>query len=212
MHSAIATATILYIDDDQELADSYSRALERAGYRVRRAADGEEGLSLARREPPDIILLDWMMPGKNGFETCVELRQIQSLRSVPIIVLTSFGQNIQYMHTPSGTAAALQIQDCLEKPVDINVLLCRLEILLAAARDAEASGEPAPPRPLKGNDVQGGPPALKKLSSKAFTGGDTPPMRVHEGLFTAQESAQHYAEPVRQVNRHARGRPHGCQQ
>lgn len=140
MDSAKTAATILYIDDDLELADAYSRALERAGYRVQRAADGEEGLSLARREPPDVILLDWMMPGKNGFETCVELRQIPSLCNIPIVVLTSFGQNIHYIHTPGGPAAALQIRDCLEKPVEINVLLSRLETLLAAARDAETVG------------------------------------------------------------------------
>jgi DNA-binding response OmpR family regulator len=139
MHSAIAAATILYIDDDQELADLYSRALERAGYRVQRASDGEEGLALARREPPDAILLDWMMPGKNGFETCVELRQIPSLCNIPIVVLTSFGQNIHYIHTPGGPAAALQIQDCLEKPVDINILLNRLGTILAAARPPDAT-------------------------------------------------------------------------
>lgn len=138
MHSAIANATILYIDDDLELADAYSRALERAGYRVRRAADGEEGLALALREPPDLILLDWMMPGKNGFETCVELRQTPLLCNIPIVVVTSFGQNIHYIHMPDGSAAALQIQDCLEKPVDINVLLCRLKSILATARDAGA--------------------------------------------------------------------------
>lgn len=144
MKNTKVVATILYIDDDQELADSYAHALERSGYRVRRAADGEEGLSLARREPPDIILLDWMMPGKNGFETCVELRQTPSLCNIPIVVLTSFGQNIHYIHTPGGPAAALQIQDCLEKPVDINVLLSRLEILLDATKDTEASEEPGP--------------------------------------------------------------------
>jgi DNA-binding response OmpR family regulator len=130
MNSAKAAATILYIDDDQDLADSYSRMLERAGYRVWRAADGEEGISIARKEAPDAILLDWMMPGKNGFETCMELRQIQSLHNVPIIVLTSFGQNIPYVHTPGGPAAALQIQDCLEKPVEINILLNRLGNIL----------------------------------------------------------------------------------
>ena len=134
MGNTKVVATILYIDDDQEMADLYSRALERAGYRVQRASDGEEGLALARREPPDAILLDWMMPGKNGFETCVELRQIPSLCNIPIVVLTSFGQNIHYIHTPGGPAAALQIQDCLEKPVEINILLSRLETILAAVR------------------------------------------------------------------------------
>ncbi len=139
MANTKTAATILYIDDDQELADLYSRALERAGYHVQRAADGAEGLSLACREPPDVILLDWMMPGKNGFETCVELRQIQSLRSVPVIVLTSFGQNFPYLHTSGGPATALQIQDCLEKPVEINVLLSRLGTILAVAKPPNAT-------------------------------------------------------------------------
>lgn len=143
MASAKTTASILYIDDDEELAAAYAHVLERAGYRVRRAADGEEGLALAHREPPDVILLDWMMPGKNGFETCVELRQAPALCNIPIVVLTSFGRNIHYIHTPGGPAAALQIQDCLEKPVDINVLLCRLGILLAASQSPDTTGQPA---------------------------------------------------------------------
>ena len=105
MDSAKAAATILYIDDDKELADLYTRALERAGYRVRQAADGEEGLALARQERPDLILLDWIMPGKNGFDTCVEARKIPSLRGVPIVVLTSFSRDIPHLHTPSGPAA-----------------------------------------------------------------------------------------------------------
>jgi DNA-binding response OmpR family regulator len=134
MDTTSTTATVLYVDDDQELAHFYSLALEREGYRVRRASDGEEGLTLARHERPDIILLDWMMPGKNGFETCQELRQTPSLRNVPVILLTSFGRNIPFLHATGGTPSDLDVQDCLEKPVDVNVLLNRLATILSDSK------------------------------------------------------------------------------
>jgi DNA-binding response OmpR family regulator len=138
MESTPNTATILYVDDDQELADFYSRALELEGYRVRRASNGEEGLTLARHECPDIILLDWMMPGKNGFETCQELRKTPSLQDVPVVLLTSFGRNIPFLHAPNGSLPDLHVQDCLEKPVDVNVLLNRLATILSGTARADS--------------------------------------------------------------------------
>ena len=140
MNDTSHTATILYVDDDQELADFYALALERQGYRVRRASNGEEGLTLARHERPDIILLDWMMPGKNGYETCQELRKTPSLQSVPVILLTSFGRNIPFLHTSGTSPTDLPVQDCLEKPVDINVLLHRLAAVLARVKPVRAPG------------------------------------------------------------------------
>ena len=123
---------ILFIDDDDDLSSALSVLLESAGYAVRRAANGDEGLRMARQERPDLILLDFMMPVKSGFATFQEMRQIEALRSVPIIALTSFGQNIGEIYGLSSQDARQQIQGFLEKPVEPNVLLERIGEALAS--------------------------------------------------------------------------------
>jgi len=124
--------SILFIDDDDDLTDAFSVLLQSAGYAVRRAADGDEGLRMAQEEVPDLILLDFMMPVKSGFATFQEMRQIEILRGVPIIALTSFGQNIGEIYGLSSQEARQQIQGFLEKPVEPNVLLERIEEALAS--------------------------------------------------------------------------------
>lgn len=123
---------ILFIDDDDDLVAALSIMLESAGYHVHRAADGDEGLRMAAEEKPDLILLDFMMPVKSGFATSQELRQIEALRDVPILVLTAFGQNIGEIYGLSPQEARLHIQGCLEKPVEPNVLLERIAEALAS--------------------------------------------------------------------------------
>ena len=67
-----APKRILIIDDDEALTGALVRLLQDEGYQVRCAADGEEGIRLAEQEPPDLILLDFMMPLKNGFDVCTQ--------------------------------------------------------------------------------------------------------------------------------------------
>ena len=120
---------ILFIDDDDDLVSALSDALVGAGYRTRRASNGDQGIRLAQQERPDLILLDWMMPVKSGFEACVELRRIPSLNDVPIIVLTAFGQNIGEVYgLSSGGKRALD--DFMEKPFEPNILFERVAGLL----------------------------------------------------------------------------------
>jgi DNA-binding response OmpR family regulator len=88
----------LIIDDDDALTGALVRLLQAEGYAVRCAADGEEGIRLASQEPPDLILLDWMMPLKNGFDVCGDLQNIPRLRDVPVLVMTAFGQDIGEIH------------------------------------------------------------------------------------------------------------------
>jgi len=121
--------TILIVDDD-DLASVMTHLLESRGYRVRRASDGEEGVRMAREQPPDLILLDFMMPVKDGFDACREIRSSPEAGGVPIVALTAFGQDIGEIHglTRGGDAAA--IQDFLEKPVEPNVFLERIALAL----------------------------------------------------------------------------------
>jgi CheY-like chemotaxis protein len=130
-----ASPAILLIDDDDDFSGAMFRVLQKEGYRVRRAPDGDEGLRMAEQEPPDAILLDWMMPVRSGFDACGQMRRIATLRDVPILVLTAFGRNINETYDQTGENVRLQVQDCLEKPVEINVLLEHLSAALAAAAD-----------------------------------------------------------------------------
>jgi DNA-binding response OmpR family regulator len=125
-----AAKTILLIDDDEDLAFALARVLSSAGYEVRQAGDGEEGVSLAVEAPPDLILLDFMMPGVDGFEACRRIRAIPELSGVPIIALTAFGQNIGEIHGMRQAEGFEGIQDYLEKPVEPNVFLARVAAAL----------------------------------------------------------------------------------
>ena len=80
--------TILWIDDDRLLLSVCGEMLERHGYRVLAVSDGAAGIVLARREQPDLILLDVMMVGMNGLEVCERLRAEPTLAETPIVLLT----------------------------------------------------------------------------------------------------------------------------
>jgi DNA-binding response OmpR family regulator len=124
---------LLLIDDDQDFTLAMGILLGHAGYTVRRARDGQEGLRMAAEDPPDAVLLDYFMPVKNGFVVAEELRRMPGLDRVPIIVLTAFGRNVGEIHGLPHDKACAHIQDFLEKPVEPNVLLDRLARLLADA-------------------------------------------------------------------------------
>jgi len=97
---------LLLIDDDETFSLGLARVLARAGWQVRTAWDGEEGLRLAKEERPDVVLLDLFMPIKDGFAVSAELHQIRGLADVPVFVLTAFGQNIGELHGLSAEKAA----------------------------------------------------------------------------------------------------------
>ena len=130
MGPAPAAKTILLADDDADLLKAVSRVLEVAGYRVLCAANGDECLRLASEQRPDLVLLDLVMPVKSGFETCEALRRLPGLAGVPIIALTAFGENIGEIHGLMRNGDSCPIQDCLEKPVEFNVLLQRVRAAL----------------------------------------------------------------------------------
>ena len=123
--------TILIADDDDDMIAILSCLLEGAGYRVRCASDGDQCVRMAAEEPPDLILLDLMMPSKSGFDACRELRQIPALRDVPILALTAFGQNVGEVYDVAAEKVSASIRDYLEKPVEPNVLLERIAEALA---------------------------------------------------------------------------------
>lgn len=126
-------AVVLFIDDDEDFAFALIKILEGEGYHVHHAANGEIGVRMAGEERPDLIILDYMMPVMNGFEALMELRKIEGMENVPVVALTSFGQNVGEIYGLREGDKNPLVQDCLEKPVEPNMFLDRIASALALA-------------------------------------------------------------------------------
>lgn len=85
--------TLLIVDDEALVRELVHATLECAAYRIVEAADGEAALALARSEPPDLVLLDWMMPGRDGISVLRALRADPATADIPVVVLTARGQD-----------------------------------------------------------------------------------------------------------------------
>ncbi|MFP4496892.1 MAG: PP2C family protein-serine/threonine phosphatase [Vulcanimicrobiota bacterium] len=119
--STKTSGKILVIDDDPTIRMSVSYYLQKMGYDIVTAASGEEGIELAVSEQPDLILLDLMMPGKNGFETCEILKTQHSTNEIPVIFLTSMSERDYILKCfKSGCV------DYLRKPFEFAELYARI--------------------------------------------------------------------------------------
>lgn len=101
---------ILFIEDEPGLQKALCEALRNAGYEVVSALDGEEGLRIARRDIPDLILLDLILPKKDGFEVLRELKGDSRTASIPVIVLTNLEGNQEVQKALEHGAASYLIK------------------------------------------------------------------------------------------------------
>jgi len=122
---------ILIIDDDPDLLEAVSTILESKGYEVAKAYGGVEGLEKARTENPDLIVLDVMMPDKDGYAVCRELKADEKYRSIPILLLTAVVANIPTSKYTQQMGMEMEADDYVEKPVEPNELAKRVEVLIA---------------------------------------------------------------------------------
>ncbi|MEK7519044.1 MAG: response regulator [Patescibacteria group bacterium] len=83
---------VALIEDDPLIAEMYTTKFTKEGYDIRHAADGAEGLAMVKKQKPDIILLDIIMPKMDGFQVLTELRKDASFKNTPVIMLTNLGQ------------------------------------------------------------------------------------------------------------------------
>ena len=119
---------ILLVDDSPLIIDINSKALEMAGYKVLKAADGKSCMQILKSDTVDMIILDILLPDVNGLDIC---RKIKAKLDIPIIFLSSLGEN---EHIIEGLRAGGD--DYLKKPYDVNVLIARIEARLrSVARD-----------------------------------------------------------------------------
>jgi len=122
---------ILLVDDDPDFVAATRLVLEKAGYEVRTALRGQEGLELARQKKPDLIILDVIMPGQDGFMVCEELKADPELRDVPVMMLTGFAERVSETSIALRQGMMLEAEDYVDKPVRPPELLRRVEKLLA---------------------------------------------------------------------------------
>jgi len=117
---------ILLVEDNEMNRDMLSRRLEKRGYQVVLAVDGQQGIDLARAEAPALILMDMSLPGVDGWEATRQLKAAPATRAIAIIALTA--------HAMSGDrerALEAGADDFDTKPVDLTRLLEKIEALLA---------------------------------------------------------------------------------
>lgn len=119
--------TVLIADDDPEILTMLSIRLSKRGYKVLEAADGIQTLHVARDKRPDLVLLDVMMPGKNGWEVAREMRNDDALKSIGIVMLTAIGEKVNEMTSPLYGA-----DDFIDKPFDFSVLESKIAAVIQA--------------------------------------------------------------------------------
>jgi len=90
----MSTQKILVIDDQPNLRLLVSKILEIEGYQVATAANGDEGIAMAKSEKPDLILMDVMMPKKNGYQLAAELKLKEATQQIPIVLMTGTSQMV----------------------------------------------------------------------------------------------------------------------
>ena len=129
---ASTKATILVVDDEEAVQRLLTFPLEREGYRVVTAGDGEQGLALAGQEHPDLVLLDVMLPGIDGLEVC---RRLRAGSAVPIIMLTARDDEIDKV-----LGLELGADDYITKPFSLAELRSRIRAVL---RRAQLASRPA---------------------------------------------------------------------
>ena len=119
------SASILVVEDEEPIQILLSYNLEAEGYRVRHTAEGEDVQRLIAEERPDLILLDWMLPGISGIEVCRLLRTRPETRDIPIIMLTARSEEAERVR-----GLATGADDYMVKPFSVPELLARIRTIL----------------------------------------------------------------------------------
>ena len=123
---------ILIVDDDPDILVAIGAVLEARNYQVVTARDGEEGLAKLKEERADLMILDLLMPRKDGFAVCKELKDPRwsKYSNIPILILTSVREEVSRRRYQLETGLSLDVDDYVEKPIDPFVLVKRVENLL----------------------------------------------------------------------------------
>ena len=125
---------VLVVEDEDALVTLLRYNLEREGFRIAQASDGEEALMLAREEAPDLVLLDWMLPLMSGIEVCRQLKRAPETRNTPIIMLTARREETDKVRGLDSGA-----DDYITKPFSPAELIARMRAVLRRAQPSLSS-------------------------------------------------------------------------
>jgi len=125
---------ILIVEDDPDIQELLHFNLEKAGYQTFRAENGEEGLLLARKQTPDLIILDLLLPEMDGLEVCRRIRRDPTLQHLPIIMVTAKGEEMDRV-----VGLELGADDYVVKPFSIRELILRIQKVLDRREKKETS-------------------------------------------------------------------------
>jgi len=124
---------ILVVDDEEKIRNLLKNYLENEGFTVIQAADGLAALELVQAEKPNLVVLDWLLPGKNGLEVCREIRQKSS---IPVIMLTARTEEIDKL-----LGLEIGADDYITKPFSLRELTARIRVVLRRSEPGEEKKE-----------------------------------------------------------------------
>lgn len=140
----MARRSILVVEDEEDIRELVSYTLLKEGYQVASVASGEEALALAQAQPPDLILLDLMLPGISGLAVCQQLRSRPATAGIAIVMLTAKGEEADIVAGLNAGAT-----DYITKPFSRNVLLARIRAALRHAPPRPDDGPPEDDEPIQ---------------------------------------------------------------
>ena len=123
----MAKKYVLIVDDDPDLVETVCMMLEDKGYEVGKAYDGVEGGESIKQRRPDLLVLDVMMPRKDGYKLCAELKANSATRDIPIILLTAVGEAVTTTSYTHAQGMSTEAEEYIPKPVDSKTLVEAVE-------------------------------------------------------------------------------------
>jgi two-component system alkaline phosphatase synthesis response regulator PhoP len=121
---------ILVVDDEPDFVSVVRANLERSGFQVETAFDGDEALGKIRENPPDAIVLDVMMPEKDGYSVCATLKADKRFDRIPVLMLTAVAEHVTSTRYSHYDGMAMEADDYLAKPASAEQIIERLKRLL----------------------------------------------------------------------------------
>ncbi|MFC1494782.1 response regulator transcription factor [Thermodesulfobacteriota bacterium] len=113
---------ILVVDDDPDLVETVALMLESKGCEVGKAYDGIEGEESIKERRPDLVILDIMMPRKDGYVLCAELKEDENTRDIPVILLTAVGEAVPSTRYSHADGMSTEADEYIPKPIDTEGL------------------------------------------------------------------------------------------
>ena len=121
---------ILVVDDEPDFASIVQGNLEKEGFEVEVAYDGVEGLEKVKANPPDVVVLDVMMPEKDGYEMCKEVKADERFADIPVIMLTAVGDHVTSTRYSHADGRSMEAEDYLAKPASAEEITASVKRLL----------------------------------------------------------------------------------